>query len=148
MQFKDGTIHQNKAYIKRQLEIEQEKRESRERFDQSVKKLGTEYQRLEDLANLTVFTIDARSYVEMHERTLHEYSPRLVITSDSDHKVISPSRTIYKSARAGLAELCEKLGADAIVDVRPGPDYLMGTALIPKNNPEKSGTLEKVTNTL
>ena len=111
-----------------------------------------EIRRLEDLASQTVFTIDARSYVEMHERTLHEYSPRLVIASDSRDKVICIGGVdlpvIYKSARAGLAELCEKLGADAIVDVRPGPDYLIGTALIPKNNPEKSGTLEKVTNTL
>jgi len=116
----------------------------------SNEKRESEAERLEALAPDCVFTIGAKACETMLEIELSDYFPIGVEayeqTSYNDGSIYQP----HLSARAGLAKLCEELGAKAIVNVRPGiiqhhtgpyakPDrvYLIGTALMPKTNSKK-----------
>ena len=88
-----------------------------------------------------IFTISARDYADMKGVELSDYYPVGVERQDDDD-----ARKKRECAWDQLEDLCESWGAEAIVDVRPVifvqpaysytrpvVQYLIGTALIPKD---------------
>jgi len=92
-----------------------------------------------------VFTLSADDYAKMMGTKLSDYHPQGIEAFEQCAHSNGCEHFPHKTAKAGLAELCIELGADAVVDVRPGviPHhtgpyanhdriYLIGTALIRK----------------
>jgi len=114
-------------------------------MDEAYNKRKKEAERLEQKAIDCVFTMSASDYVASINERLSLY----ILKSVEAYEQYSYNHGVESfppvSARAGLAKLCEELGAEAIVDVKPaiiphgtgayaGGDrlYLIGTALIPR----------------
>ena len=101
---------------------------------------------LERKAESFVFTVSASDYAKNVGRDLQNYELRFVSARDRITTLFSapsyggPDVVVKESALAGLVKEGIKIGAEAIVDVKPSYDashdlgYLMliGTALIPK----------------
>lgn len=113
----------------------------------SDKKLESEAKRFEALAIDCVFPTSAKGCATMLGIELSDYFPKGVEAYEQHAHHDGGRQYPNLSARAGLAMLCEQLGAKVIVDVRPGiipyhtgpyaPSdrvYLIGTALVPKTN--------------
>jgi hypothetical protein len=103
--------------------------------------LEAECKRLDQTAKSRVLTIRAETWAAMHGEDLSKFHPTLVEAYDRPYQ---PTSLPAMTAKAGLAKLCEELGARVITDVHPAivphiPGsyeprhtlYLIGTALIP-----------------
>ena len=102
--------------------------------------------RLEEKASDCIFTVSASDFARVKGVDLKDYSLKGVEAVAYTEGGEACDRAPSPSAMGGLARLCEELGAEAVVDVRPtvlpttdegrysqrDRVYLIGTALIPK----------------
>ncbi len=105
----------------------------------SVEKIDVPDPRLEKIAEINkleekglyyVLTISAEAYVQSVNKSLSDYNFKLVSGCSGYSR-----EQEYESALARITRRGIDFGAEAIIDVHPyGPysEYLMGTALIPK----------------